>query len=91
MRQPVGLAAPLRGARESMLTTGREALLTNREIVEALDMRRAHVTRATRKLEELGIILCGPKVGRAHAWRLNPNAGRKGKLKELQPALQAVA
>jgi hypothetical protein len=43
-----------------------------------------------RKLEELGIILRGQKVGKGHAWRLNPNAGWKGKLKELRPALKAV-
>lgn len=58
------------------------------EIAEALRMHRQSVNRAIRKLEELGVILRGPKVGRSSTWRLNPNAGWKGKVKDLKPALQ---
>lgn len=58
------------------------------EIAEALGMQRQNVNRAVRKLEELGVILRGPKVGRSSTWRLNPNAGWKGKVKDLGPALR---
>ena len=49
------------------------------EIAEKLGIKRQNVYRATRQLEDLGIILRGPKVGRSSSWRLNPNAGWKGK------------
>jgi Crp-like helix-turn-helix domain len=60
------------------------------EIAKALDMKRPNVSRAMKKLEDLGIILKGAKVGRISAYRLNPNAGWKGKVKDLRPALHAV-
>ena len=62
----------------------------HKEIAKALHMQRPNVTRAIKKLEELGIIIRGEKVGRIYAWRLNPNAGWKGKVKDLQPALHAA-
>jgi Crp-like helix-turn-helix protein len=58
------------------------------EIAEALKMQRQSVHRAIKQLEEMGVILRGPKVGRSSSWRLNPNAGWKGKVKELGPALE---
>ena len=61
-----------------------------KEIAAALKMRQSNVSRAIKKLEELGVIIRGPKVGKISAWRLNPNAGWKGKVKDLRPALQAV-
>lgn len=67
-----------------------QVLLTQQEIATALRMRRQNVGRAMNKLEELGAILRGPRVGRSYAWRLNPNAGWKGKLVDLRPALKAV-
>jgi CTP-dependent riboflavin kinase len=60
------------------------------EIAKALDMKQPNVSRAIKKLEELGIIIRGEKIGKISAWRLNPNAGWKGKAKDLQPALHAV-
>src|SRR4051794_29246214 len=57
------------------------------EIAEALKMRRQHVHRAISQLEDMGVIIRGPKVGRSSAWRLNPNAGWKGKVRDLGPAL----
>src|SRR3954469_2179874 len=51
------------------------------EIAQVLGMHRQHVNRAIRQLEELGVIIRGPKVGRSSSWRLNPNAGWKGKVK----------
>jgi hypothetical protein len=61
-----------------------------KDIAKALKMQRLNVARAIKKLEELGVILRGAKVGRVSAWRLNPNAGWKGKVKDLRPALKAV-
>jgi DNA-binding IclR family transcriptional regulator len=56
------------------------------EIAEKLGIKRQNVYRATRQLEDLGIILRGPKVGRSSSWRLNPNAGWKGKVTHLRQA-----
>ena len=58
------------------------------EIAEALRMRPQNVHRAMRRLEELGVIIRGPKVGRSSSWRFNPEAGWKGKVKDLGPALE---
>src|SRR5215208_5222578 len=60
------------------------------EIAKALDMKQPNVSRSMKKLEDLGIILRGAKIGRICAYRLNPNAGWKGKVKDLRPALHAV-
>jgi hypothetical protein len=49
-------------------------------------MQKQNVNRAIKKLEALGIILRGPKVGRSSSWRLNPNAGWKGKVTHLRQA-----
>ena len=56
------------------------------EIAQVLGMQKQNVHQAIRKLEELGIILRGPKVGRSSSWRLNPNAGWKGKVTHLRQA-----
>jgi DNA-binding transcriptional ArsR family regulator len=58
------------------------------EIATALKMPKQNVNRAIKKLEELGIIIRGPKVGKSSSWRLNPNAGWKGRVKELRPAIE---
>src|SRR5215212_7606840 len=57
------------------------------EIAAALKMKKQSVNRAIHKLEELGIIIRGPKVGKNSSWKLNPNAGWKGRVKELRPAI----
>ena len=56
------------------------------EIADRLGMHKQSVHRSIRKLEDLGIILRGPKVGRSSSWRLNPNAGWKGKVTHLRQA-----
>src|SRR3954471_11656155 len=61
-----------------------------KDIAAALNMKQPNVSRAIKKLEELGVIIRGEKVGKVSAWRLNPNAGWKGKVKDLRPALEAV-
>lgn len=56
------------------------------EIAEELGLQYQNVHRAIKRLEDLGIILRGPKVGRSSSWRLNPNAGWKGKITSLRSA-----
>jgi hypothetical protein len=58
------------------------------EIAKELEMHKQHVNRAIKKLESLGIILRDPQVKHISAWRLNPNAGWKGKVKDLRPAIE---
>lgn len=57
--------------------------ISQSEIVEKLDMKKQNVSRAILLLEEKGILLRGPKVGRSYAFRLNPHYGWKGKVKNL--------
>ena len=57
------------------------------EVSAELDMHRPDVTKAIQQLEELGILLRGPKVGRSNTFRFNPNAGWKGKVHKLRPAM----
>ncbi|WP_009547986.1 MarR family transcriptional regulator [Crocosphaera subtropica] len=57
--------------------------VTQNEISEKLEMKKPNVSRAISVLEEKGIILRGPKVGRSYAFRLNPYYGWKGKVKNL--------
>jgi Winged helix-turn-helix DNA-binding len=61
------------------------------DIATALKLPKQNVNRAIRKLEELGILIRGPKIGKSCSWRLNPNAGWKGKVKELRPAIEQHA
>ena len=56
------------------------------EIAQALGMHKQNVNQAIKRLEELGIILRGPKIGRSSSWQLNPNAGWKGKITNLRQA-----
>jgi hypothetical protein len=56
------------------------------EIAEHLGMPRQSVYRALKKLETIGVIIRGPKVCRSSSWRLNPNAGWKGKITHLRVA-----
>ena len=53
------------------------------EIAKALGMRAPDVSRAVKKLVDLGILIPGPV---ASAWRLNPQAGWKGKVVDLREA-----
>lgn len=62
--------------------------LSHTEIAQELGMRRPNVSRTMKRLEELGVILRGPKVGRSCSYRLNPNAGWKGKVTEHRAALK---
>lgn len=56
------------------------------EIVKALDIEKANVSRAISLLESKGILIRGLKVGRSFAFRLNPAYGWKGKTKNAREA-----
>ena len=53
------------------------------EIAKELGMHQPDVSKAMKVLETKEIILRGPKVGRSHAFMLNPEFGWKGKVKNL--------
>ncbi len=46
------------------------------EIADALGRRKEHIARAMAKLKAKGVIMSGPKVGRAAVWRFNPDYGK---------------
>ena len=50
------------------------------EIAQELELKRPNVSRAIKLLEQKEIIIRGPKVGRSHAFMLNPEFGWKGKV-----------
>ena len=57
--------------------------ITQKEIAEVLGLKKQNISKAISLLEEKGIILRGPKLGRSSAFRLNPYFGWKGKVKNL--------
>ena len=57
--------------------------VTQTEISEKLEMKKPNVSKAISILEEKGIILRGPKIGRTYAFRFNPSFGWKGKVRNL--------
>ena len=57
--------------------------ISQKEISEELSMKKQHVSSAIKLLEVKGIILRGPKVGNSYAFRINPNFGWKGNVKNL--------
>lgn len=54
------------------------------DIAKALGMHKEQVSRAMKLLTSKQIVLEGPKVGRSKCYRLNPNYGWKGKVKNLK-------
>ncbi len=53
------------------------------EISQELEIHKVNVSKAIKLLVSKGILLQGPKVGRSFAYRLNPDYGWKGKVKNL--------
>ena len=53
------------------------------EICKELDLKRSNVSLAIKILVDKGILIQGPKIGRSFAYRLNPDYGWKGKVKNL--------
>ncbi len=60
------------------------------EICKELDLKRSHVSLAIKILVNKNIILQGPKLGRSFAYRLNPDYGWKGKVKNLNEYRKGV-
>ena len=56
------------------------------DVAKALGMHKSQVSEAMKLLVRKQIVLEGPKVGRSKCFRLNPNYGWKGKVKNLQEA-----
>jgi hypothetical protein len=56
-------------------------------VATELEIARPNVSRALKKLLEVGVILAGPKVGRNATFRLNPQFGWKGSAKGHNDAL----
>ena len=56
------------------------------EIAEQLEMQKQNVSRSVKLLIKKGILLRGPKIGRSSSFRLNPQYGWKGKVRNLDQA-----
>jgi len=63
-------------------------LVQQKALANALDMDKAQVSRAVRRLTERGILIKGPKAGRSWTYRLNPTYGWKGSAHGHRKALQ---
>ena len=53
------------------------------KIAKNLGLQKQNVSRAIILLEKKEIVLRGPKIGKSYAFRLNPDFGWKGKVKNL--------
>lgn len=58
------------------------------DIAESLEMQKTHVSRGVKALLDIGVLLQGPKIGRSHSYRLNPQFGWKGTVKNHKKALK---
>lgn len=58
------------------------------ELAKTIGMGRNNFCRGIKKLEGEGVLLRGPKIGRAATFRLNPMYGWKGSAKSHRQALQ---
>ena len=58
-------------------------IVPQKDIAEALQMQKTHVSRAVKSLLDKGMILRGPKVGRTNAYKLNSKYAWKGSLPNL--------
>lgn len=52
--------------------------ISSKEIAEELGMQQANVSRAMKRLKEIGIIVEGPPAGKFKTYRLNPHVAHKG-------------
>lgn len=63
-------------------------LISQADMARDLGMQPSNLNRSIKRLEELGILMRGPKSGRSPTFRLNPTVGWKGKSKMHFGALQ---
>lgn len=61
-------------------------VLNQREIAEEMDMQPSNVSRALKDLAEKQVITKGARIGKGHAYSLNPNLGWRGPFKNHDPA-----
>ena len=57
--------------------------ISQTDIATELQLKRSNVSAAIKQLTQKGILLRGEKVGRSFSYRLNPDYGWKGKVKNL--------
>lgn len=57
--------------------------ISQKEICKELSMRKEDVSSGIKLLEKKRILVRGPKVGRSYSFRINPNFGWKGDVKNL--------
>ena len=64
--------------------------ISQTDICNELDINKGNVSKAIKLLVSKGVLLQGPKAGRSFAYRLNPNYGWKGKVKNLNEYRQKI-
>ena len=64
--------------------------ISQTDICNELDINKGNVSKAIKLLVSKGVLFQGPKVGRSFAYRLNPNYGWKGKVKNLNEYRQKI-
>ncbi|WP_206818602.1 helix-turn-helix domain-containing protein, partial [Chroococcus sp. FPU101] len=57
--------------------------ISQTDLAKELNIDKYRISKAFKLLTEKGIVLSGPKAGRSFAYRLNPDYGWKGKVKNL--------
>jgi len=63
-------------------------VLNQREMAEDLELQQSQVSRALKDLAEKQIITKGARMGKGHAYTLNPYFGWKGDFRKHAPAKQ---
>ena len=53
------------------------------EIADELEMQRSNVSRAVKRLVDLGFIRLGPKVGKSYTYQLHPELAWKGRARTI--------
>jgi hypothetical protein len=61
-------------------------LLNQREIGEDIEMHQQQVSLALKNLSEKQILIKGARIGKSHAYSLNPNLGWRGPFRNHAPA-----
>lgn len=64
--------------------------LSQKDVSNALGMKKANVSSAFKELETYGIVHKGPKVGLSWTYRLDPSFGYKGKAKNISKTQSAI-
>jgi hypothetical protein len=65
-------------------------VLNQREIAEEIEMHQPNVSRALKELARMNVVLKGARIGKGHAYSLNPHLGWRGNFKKHAPAKHAA-